>query len=191
MGGAFGHAQAALRAGVGCQGIEFPAGTFAAIGDLALDFQRCRFGKIIVARGAKFFHKAAVFGGVLVVGAADLNLAVSVSSYQSGSGLHKKALFRCKVMQFEERVVIIAVAVGNGDNAGGLIAPDACHALRGDDRHAPFVAGDAEDDKVVGTEAARHGGFGGRRKINFRMTAVRQGCGQTLGRFFAASGGEK
>ena len=181
MGGAFGHAQAALRAGIGGQGMELPAGAFAAIGRLPLDVQRGRFGKIIVARGAEFFHKAAVFGGVLVVGAADLNFAVGVPSHQRGSALHKKALFRGKVVQFEERVVIIAVAVGHGNDAGGLIAPDARHALHGDDRYAPLVAGHAEDGKIVGAEAVGYGGCVGRREIDFRMTAAGQSRSQSIG----------
>ena len=90
-----------------------------------------------------------------------LNPAIGMSGQQSRSAFQEKTLGFQQLRKLQQGVVKIPVAIGDGDNTGGVLAPQGGEALQGPLEHPAPVYRRPKDYQVLGGKHLLGGGGGG------------------------------
>ena len=183
-----GSAQAAVRAGLGGQRHEAHAPALSPVRTLPLDGQRHGRGKIALPGCQQLLHEAAVLGGIPGIGPPHLDLPEGMLPHQGRRALDDEALALHDVLQFQQRVVIVPVAVGDADDAGGLVTMHLLQTSGGHFRHPAVIAGHRKHDDVPGTKIPGDGATG---DVQLGKAFRSQGRGEAARGALAAAGGRK
>lgn len=81
--------------------------------------------------------------------------------HQGGPGKGQKAALLAEAGELQQGVVKIPVAIGDGDNTGGVLAPQGGEALQGPLEHPASVYRRPKDYQVLGGKHLLGGGGGG------------------------------
>ena len=183
-----GGAQAAVRTGLGGQRHEAHAPALSPVRTLPLDGQRHGRGKIALPGCQQLLHEAAVLGGIPGIGTPHLDLPEGMLPHQRRRALDDEALTLHDVLQFQQGIVIVTVAVGDADDAGGPVAVHLLQTPGGHFRYPAVIAGHREHDDVPGTEIPGNGATG---DVQLGKTFRSQGRGKAERGALAAAGGRK
>ena len=105
--------------------------------------------------------KGPILEEVLRIGPAQGDGAVGVLPHQGGPGKGQEAALLAEAGELQQGVVKIPVAIGDGDNAGGVLAPQGGEALQGPLEHPAPVYRRPKDYQVLGGKHLLGGGGGG------------------------------
>ena len=108
--------------------------------------------------------------------------------HQRRRALDDEALTLHDVLQFQQGIVIVTVAVGDADDAGGPVAVHLLQTPGGHFRYPAVIAGHREHDDVPGTEIPGNGATG---DVQLGKTFRSQGRGKAERGALAAAGGRK
>ncbi len=93
-------------------------------------------------------------------------------SHQSGSCKGQETLCLAKLRQFQQGVVKIPVAVGDGDDAGSLVSLQRCKPFQSSLEDTSTVDGRSEDHQVLRAKGlGRRGGTGDVQQSGFSQGA--------------------